>query len=206
MLKQNLKLTNHNALSIEPTHYQEALKSKEKEQWMDAMQTEYNSLIENNTWTICELPKDRKPIKSKWIFKKKTQGVPENIKFKARLVAQGFSQRHGIDYDETFSPVANMATLRIIIGLRAIGWTVRQLDVDTAYLNANLDSNIYITQPKGFEVKNPELVCKLNKAIYGLKQAGLAWYQHLSKILYQMKFKKSINRYIHKRSRDYSPP
>jgi hypothetical protein len=160
------------------------------------MKDEYDSLIKNGTWTLCDLPPGRKAIKSKWVYKTKTNQDGTIERYKARLVAQGFSQRIGIDYGDTFSPVATMTTIRTLIGLKALGWHVRHLDVDTAYLNADLDVDLYITQPKGFEAedtdsKGERLVCKLRKAIYGLQQAGLAWYNHLSKLLVNLKFRPS---------------
>ena len=138
------------------------------------MKQEYDSLIRNGTWTLCKLPAGRKAIKSKWVYKAKTKDDGTIERYKARLVAQGFSQRIGVDYDDTFSPVATMTTIRTIIGLKALQWHVPQLDVDTAYLNANLDVDLYITQLKGFETEGDQsqgepTVCKLKKAIYGLK-------------------------------------
>ena len=158
------------------------------------MKEEFKSLTQNKTWTLCKLPQNRKAINSKWVYKIKTKSDSTIERFKARLVAQGFSQRYGVDYDETFSPVATMPTIRILISLQAYHWQVRQLDVDTAYLNAKLDADIFITQPKGFEAKTNQgepQVCKLNKAIYGLKQAGLAWYNHMSSLLHDMNFEKT---------------
>ena len=191
ILQQNLKLPSL-ALFADPETFKEAMSSPDSQQWKAAMDLEFDSLVKNNTWTVTFLPPGRKAIKSKWIFKRKTEADGSPGRNKARLVAQGFSQRYGVDYDETFAPVTNMATLRIMIGLRAQGYHVRQLDVDTAYLNAKLNEDIYLTQPKGFH-DNTELVCKLNKAIYGLKQAGLAWYQHLSGVLFNMGFRKATS-------------
>jgi hypothetical protein len=115
------------------------------------------------------------------VFKIKTLEDGTVDRFKARLGAQGFSQRHGVDYDETFLPVATKTTIRVLIGLRSQRWHVRHIDVDTAYLNADLNAELYIQQPKGFEQHDDQgeiLVCKLMKTIYGLKQAGLAWFDH----------------------------
>ena len=163
-------------LCTEPSSYSEAVKSSEKDHWQLAMKNEFDSLQRNKTWTLCQLPQGRSPIKSKWIFKIKMNADGQVDRYKARLVAQGFSQKYGVDYNETFSPVATLATIRTLIGLKARGYTVHHVDVDTAYLNADLDTEIYLTQPQGFEVHDEQgkaLVCCLNKAIYGLKQAGL---------------------------------
>jgi transposase InsO family protein len=187
----------HHALVIvEPRSYTEATSCSQKDEWRIAMKNEYDSLIDNQTWTLCQLPSNRKAIRSKWVFKTKTKADGTIDRFKARLVAQGFSQRHGIDFDETFSPVASMPTIRILLSLQALNWHVRHIDVDTAYLNANLDVELYISQPEGFEVVNDnggKLVCRLKKAIYGLKQAGLAWYNHLVNLLQSLKFTTSTS-------------
>jgi hypothetical protein len=180
----------------EPSTYATAIACKDSHHWQEAMKQEYDSLIRNGTWSLCKLPKGRKAIKSKWVYKVKTKDNGTIERYKARLVAQGFSQRIGVDYDGTFSPVATVTTIRTIICLKALHWHVRQLDVDTAYLNANLDVDLYINHRKGFEILEEEsqgepIVCKLNKAIYGLKQAGLAWYNHLSKLLLTMGFRTS---------------
>lgn len=191
--------TAHTAFMMnDPATYEEAVTRNDNQGWNLAMKQEYDSLIQNGTWSLEELPSGRKAIKSKWVFKTKTKPDGTVERYKARLVAQGFSQRVGIDFDDTFSPVATLVTFRIMIGLKAIGWHVRQLDVETAYLNANLDVDIYITQPQGFEINKTSNqagrpVCKLHKAIYGLKQAGLAWFRHLSKILLELKFESSRN-------------
>ena len=197
MIRKEWKKAGHNALLVqEPKSYEEAVAGPDANEWKEAMNKEHQSLLKNQTWSLTELPSGRKTIKSKWVFKVKTNEDGSVDRFKARLVAQGFSQRHGIDNDETFSPVATKATIRILIGLKAQGWHLRHVDVDTAYLNADIDAELYISQPKGFEKRGDQgevLVCKLRKAIYGLKQAGLAWYDHLSKLLTKMKFRKSVH-------------
>jgi hypothetical protein len=170
----------------EPTSYRSALTSVHSAKWKSAMESEISSLMENSTWTLTTLPKDAKVVGSKWIYKLKLDENGKPQRFKARLVAQGFSQRYGIDYDETFSPVVSKEAIRILIGLKANGWTVHQLDVDTAYLNAALDTDVFLAQPHGYEQEGPNgetLVCRLEKAIYGLRQAGRQWYLHLSNLL-----------------------
>ena len=130
------------------------------------MKDEYDSLIQNKTLTLGRLPTDRKAIKSKWIYKTKLAADGSVDRFMSRLLAQGFSQRYGVDYDETFSPVATKLALRILIALRAQNWTVRQIDIDSAYLNADIDEERYISQPEGFEQSGDQrqfLVCRLKK-------------------------------------------
>ena len=166
----------------EPRSYAEAMRAIDVDKWKEAAKREYDSLIENGTWTLVELPKDRKPIKCKWIFKiKKNDGVIE--KYKARLVAKGFSQIPGVDYDETFAPVPQPKTVRIILALAAqLGMKAKQYDVETAFLNGKLDQEIYMEQPEGF-VKGANLVCKLQKSLYGLKQSPRIWNEDLTRTM-----------------------
>src|SRR5689334_14404444 len=98
-----------------------------------------------------KLTLDRKPIKTKWVYKAKLDANGAIERYKARLVAQGFSQRYSVDYDETFSPVASKSSIRTLIALRIQGWIVRHIDVNTAYLNATVDEELHISQPPGFE-------------------------------------------------------
>src|SRR6267154_5573930 len=121
---------------------------------------------------LVELPSGQKAIKSKWVFKHKADG-----RFHARLVAKGFTQIHGIDYDETFSPVARFESLRLLLALAALeDWEIHQMDVKSVFLNGVLDEEIYMEQPQGFITPGTETkVCRLKKAIYGLKQASRAW-------------------------------
>src|SRR5690606_14460095 len=165
------------ALMVEtddPTSYQEATNSNEKEEWIGSMTEESISLDKNQTWDLVELPKGKKAIGCKWVYKKK-QGMTEKEpeKFKSRLVAKGYSQRKGIDYDEIFSPVVRHTSIRVVLSLVA-SWNLHleQMDVKTAFLHGDLEEEIYMEQPEGF-VKSAEehLVCRLKKSLYGLKQA-----------------------------------
>src|SRR5690242_14393035 len=123
----------HTALLVtEPSTFDEARSRDDHRHWHQAMQQEFESLIQNETWTLCKLPPGRQAIKSKWVYKTKTNQSGSIDRYKARLLAQGFSQRVGIDYDDMFSPAASMSTIRIIVGLKAQGWHAKQLDVDTA--------------------------------------------------------------------------
>jgi reverse transcriptase-like protein len=133
-------------------------------------------LIQNNTWELCPLPKGRHAIDNKWVFKVKSRDDSID-KFKARLVVKGFSQRSGIDNDETFSPVAHLSSVRLIFALAASHTLkLRQLEVVVgAFLQADLHEEIYMKQPDGFSNRDVNIVCRLKKSLYGLKQAGLEW-------------------------------
>lgn len=140
-------------------------------QWKNAMDSEMASHKLNNTWTLCDLPKGRNKVKSKWVFKLK--GNANEVRHKARSVAKGYSQKYGIDYEETFSPVVRTATLRIMFALAAQwGLKIHQMDAVTAFLQGDLQEAIYMDQPEGYS-DDSKRVCKLNKAIYGLKQVEL---------------------------------
>ena len=159
-----------------PKTYPGAMKSDEKEEWSEAMESEMKSMDENNTYTIVPLPKGKKAVQSRWVYSLKND--PDgNIIHKARFVAKGFAQVAGIDYTDTFSPTAKMSTIRILMQFAAEHeLSVHQLDVKTAYLNAPIDCEVYLRQPEGYSVpsnnENEVLVWKLNKSIYGLKQSG----------------------------------
>ena len=135
------------------------------------MKEEYDSLIENKTWTIEKLPPDRKAIGCKWTYKVKEKSDGTIDRYKARLVAKGYSQLNGIDYDETFSPVVKFETLRYLLCFAsANNYEIHQMDVTTAFLNGNLSEEIFMKQPEGFVIKDKEdHVCKLKKSLYGLK-------------------------------------
>lgn len=164
------------AYGDEPTSYEEAIQSENAKHWIRAMDDEFLSLQKNETWKLVKLPKDRKPITSKWVYKVKrhTDGTIE--RYKARLVVRGFSQRVGLDYQETFSPVVRLDSIRILLAIAAEeDLEIVHFDVRTAFLHGSLDEDIYMIQPQGYEEREEELVCKLQKSLYGLKQASRAW-------------------------------
>ena len=133
----------------EPMTYNEAMLSKNSKQWQEAMQEEMLSLKENNTWTLVDLPSGHKAIDNRWVFHVKQQPNSLNDRYKARLVAKGYSQRAGIDYDETFSPVARFDTIRSVLSVAAIkNLYIAQFDVKTAFLYGTLDEEIYMKQLK----------------------------------------------------------
>ena len=140
-----------------------------------------------STWDLVPRPKDVKPISSKRVYKVKTHADGSVERYKARLVARGFSQQYGLDYDETFSLVAKITTICVIITLATSkSWKLWQMDVKNAFLHGELDREIYMEQPKGFESKaQPDYICKLLRALYWLKQAPRAWYVKIAEFLIQ---------------------
>jgi transposase InsO family protein len=163
----------------DPLNLCEAMRSEDASKWEAAMQEEYDSLIANGTWELAVLPTGRKSVGCKWVFRTKKDSSGEVVRHKARLVAKGFSQVAGVDFLETFAPVAKFNTIRCILALgAALDLEIHQMDVKTAFLNGELEEDIYMSQPQGFEEKGSEhLVCKLKKSLYGLKQSPRAWYQ-----------------------------
>ncbi|KAJ0470826.1 putative RNA-directed DNA polymerase [Helianthus annuus] len=174
---------------LEPSSYQEAIKDSN---WVNAMNEELSALHENNTWSIVDLPKGRKPVGCKWVFRVKYKSNGEVERYKARLVAKGFNQREGIDFDETFSPVVKMVTIRCIVSLSVQNdWPLYQLDVNNAFLYGNLKEEVYMSMPEGLNVNHSNKVCKLNRSLYGLKQAPRMWNEKLVHVLLKMGFYQS---------------
>ena len=176
-------------INNEPRNFVEAGMLKE---WIDACKDEIQSIEKNEVWKLVDLPVGAKPIGLRWIFKIKRNSDGSINKYKARLVAKGYVQQQGIDFDEVFAPVARLETIRLLIGVAATnGWQVHHLDVKTAFLHGELKEIVYVTQPEGFEVKGSEIkVYKLNKALYGLRQAPRAWNNKLNRILLEFGFEK----------------
>ena len=172
----------------EPTSVEEAMSDPK---WKEAMISEYDSILKNDTWELVERPEKKKVIGTKWVWKVKYKADGSLEKFKARLVAQGYSQIEGFDVQETFAPTARMTTIRMVIALAASrGWPIYQMDVKSAFLNGHLKEEVYVTQPPGFEMPNSEnKVCKLKKALYGLKQAPRAWNKRIDSFLGSIDFK-----------------
>jgi histone deacetylase 1/2 len=174
----------------EPATPQEAMQDP---RWKNAMQAEFDALLKNKTWRLVPPSKGKNIIDCKWVFKIKRKSDGSIERYKARLVAKGFKQRYGIDYEDTFSPVVKIATVRLVLSVAVSrGWSLRQLDVQNAFLHGVLEEKVYMRQPSGFEnVSVPHYVCRLDKAIYGLKQAPRAWYSWLSNKLLELGFRTS---------------
>jgi hypothetical protein len=177
-------------LEEEPTYSEEAIQRKE---WADAMTEEYQSIIKNKVWEIVPKLKNKDGVSYIWLFKIKHVANGSIEKYKARFVARGFSQKEGIDYEETFALVARYTSIRTIIALAAkMKWKLHQMDVKIAFLNGVIEEEVYIEQPQGFEVEDRKShVCRLKKALYVLKQAPRAWYGRIDSFLTSLGFTKS---------------
>ncbi|KAL0533145.1 hypothetical protein IC582_030360 [Cucumis melo] len=158
------------------------------------MKEELKSMNDNEVWDLVELPKESKRVGCKWVFKTKRDSNGNIERCKARLVAKGYTQKDGIDYKETFSPVSKKDSLRIIMVLVAhYDLELHQMDVKTAFLNGNLDEEVFMDQPEGFMVEGKEhMVCKLKRSIYGLKQASKQWYLKFNDTITSFGFKENI--------------
>jgi hypothetical protein len=174
----------------EPTCFEKTIQKKE---WADSVTKEYQSIIKNYVWEIVPKPKNKDVVSSKWLYKIKHVVDGSIGKHKERFVAHGFSQKEGIDYEETFSHVARYTSIRTIISLAAkMKWKLHQMDVKITFLNGVVEEEVYIKQPQGFEVEDKKThVCRLKKALYGLKQAPKAWYGRIDSFLTSLGFTKS---------------
>lgn len=160
----------------EPRTFQEAITGKDKENWIKAMENEMQSLKENDTWTLISPPENTKVVSCKWIFKIKEDTNGRISCYKARLVARGYSQTKGLDFEETFAPVASRTSLRTLLSVAAAeDWEMEQFDVRTAFLYVDLEEEIFMEQPEGFIEGKESDVCLLKKSLYGLKQAPRQW-------------------------------
>ncbi|KAK1680533.1 hypothetical protein QYE76_041381, partial [Lolium multiflorum] len=168
----NLMIVDNN--DEDPATYEEAMMSPDSNKWQEAMKSEMGSMYDNKVWTLVDLPDSRKAVENKWIFKRKTDADGNVTVYKARLVAKGFRQIQGVDYDETFSPVAKLKSVRILLAIAAFfDYEIWQMDVKMAFLNGDIEEELYMVQPKGFfDPKNADMVCKLQHSIYGLRQAS----------------------------------
>ncbi|KAG7553078.1 Zinc finger CCHC-type superfamily [Arabidopsis thaliana x Arabidopsis arenosa] len=179
----------------EPESFDEALEDEHKDEWHDAMGDEMDSFAENHTFELVKLPKGKKALLNKWVYKIKHDETSLSPRYKARLVVKGYGQKKGIDYDEIFSPVVKMSSIRVVLGLAAsLDLEVEQMDVKTAFLHGDLEEEIYMVQPEGFMKKGKEdLVCRLKKSLYGLKQAPRQWYKKFESVMGEHGYKKTTS-------------
>ncbi|GKA17701.1 putative ribonuclease H-like domain-containing protein [Tanacetum coccineum] len=177
--------------AVEPKTYKDALTQS---CWIEAMQEELNEFERLRVWELVPRPDKVMVITLKWIYKVKLDELGGILKNKARLVARGYRQEEGIDFEESFAPVARLEAIRIFLAFAAhMNMVVYQMDVKTAFLNGNLREEVYVSQPDGFvDPDNPNHVYKLKKALYGLKQAPRAWYDMLSSFLISQDFSKGL--------------
>lgn len=165
----------------EPSSFTEASKHS---CWLEAMRAEIQALEANHTWSIVDLPEGVIPIGNKWVYKIKRKVDGTIKRFKARLVVKGYTQTKGLDYFDTFSPVAKITTVRTVLALAAINhWHAHQLDVNNAFLHGDLHETVYMTIPPGFPTSHPNKVCKLSKSLHSLKQASRSWFERLTALL-----------------------
>lgn len=160
---------------------------------MAAMESEYASILANKTWSLVPLPLGQKAITTRWVYHTKPGPHGIGLRYKARLVARGFQQRHGIDYHDTFAPVVKWETIRLVIAIATHPhWQILHLDVQTAFLNNTLQEEVYVTQPQGFIFPGSQhLVCRLHRALYGLRQSPRAWYSRMENFLLSLNLQKS---------------
>lgn len=159
----------------EPKSLHEALTSSDAQRWEQAIKEELDTLMKNNTWDLVDPPEDRTIIGSKWVFKIKRNETGDATRYKARLVAQGFSQKFGVDYDEVFALIVRQVTIRTLLTIAGKNnWIVKHFDAKTAFINGELKEIIFMRQPEGNAVtkEDEKKVCRLKKSIYGLKQAA----------------------------------
>ena len=171
------------------------MEDEKKMKWVDAMQDEMKSLHENHSFELVKLLKGKRALKNRWVYKVKQEEHTSQPRYKARLVVKGFSQKKGIDFDEIFSPVVKMSSIRVVLGLAAsLDLEIQQMDVKTAFLHGDLDKEIYMEQPEGFTVKGKEdYVCKLKKSLYGLKQAPRQWYKKFESVMGEQGYRKTTS-------------
>jgi hypothetical protein len=185
--KTRLNLHASPTLSPLPKTYKSALLDPN---WSAAMRDEFQALQSNNTWQLVPRPPNANVVSGKWVFRQKFHSDGTLSRYKARWVCRGFSQQHGVDYEETFSPVVKPSTIRTILSLAvSSSWPIHQLDVKNAFLHGSLNEVVYSQQPSGFEDSSfPDHVCLLQKSLYGLKQAPRAWFQRFSTFIQTIGF------------------
>ena len=177
----------------DPMTFSKAMDDVSSNKWLEAMEDELKSVVQNEVWDLVELLEGHQKVGCKWVFKTKRDSHGNLERYKARLVAKGFTQKDGVNYKETFSLVSKKDSFRIIMALVAhYDLELHQMDVKTAFLNGNLNEEVYMDQPMGFIEKGKEhIVCKLKRSIYGLKQASRQWYLKFNDAIVSFGFKEN---------------
>ena len=173
----------------DPIAFHDAIKESK---WQKAMDEEIEAIEKSNTWELTNLPKGQKSIGVKWVYKKKLNADGKVDKYKARLVVKGYKQEYEVDYKEVFAPVAGLDTIRLVISVAAQNlWSIYQFDVKLAFLHGELQEDVYVEQPLGYEKQgNENKVYKLKKALYGLKQPPRVWYSRIESYFIRAGFHK----------------
>lgn len=181
----------------EPLTFHEATSGSDVPLWMTAMQEEIEALHKNKTWQLVPLPRGRKAIGNKLVYKIKRDSNDQVERYRARLVVKGYAQKEGIDFNEIFSPVVRLTTIRVVLAMCAtFDLHLEQLDVKTAFLHGELEEEIYMLQPEGFtEIGKENLVCRLNKSLYGLKQAPRCWYKRFDSFIISLGYNRLSSDY-----------
>ena len=180
-------------LQDEPSSYKQAMKSSDAENWKMAMNTEMNTLLENNTWTEVKKPENVKIINSRWVYKVKRNETGEIVQHKARLVAKGFQQDEQFDISDIYTPVAKMTSFRILLSLACrYKMPIYQMDVTSAFLNGDIKEDVYMNRPEGYD-DDKEMVLKLNKSLYGLKKSPKYWNDKFDGLMKKLKFNRTTN-------------
>ncbi|KAL0401901.1 UNVERIFIED_CONTAM: Retrovirus-related Pol polyprotein from transposon RE2, partial [Sesamum latifolium] len=172
-------------LDNDPKTYGEAMSDIDSDKWLEAMKSEMDSMGSNQVWTLVDPPKGVRPVGCKWVYKRKLGVNGEVTAFKARLVAKGYTQRPGVDFEETYSPVAMAKSIRILLAIVAwYDYEIWQMNVKTAFLNYFVEEEIFMDQPEGFTtVGEEQKVCRLQRSIYGLKQASRSWNTRFDEVI-----------------------
>lgn len=188
------RLATEEVCLISKVELKDVVEACKYENWMRAMEEELDRIENNNTWELVPRPKDKNFIGTKWMFRNKLNEAGEVVRNKDRLVCKGYSQKEGIDYEETFSPVARLEVVRLLPAYASYkDLKVYQMDVKSAFLNGDLEEKVYIEQPDGFSLSHDgDMVCKLKKTLYGLKQVPRAWYARLDIYLLKLGFSKGV--------------
>ncbi|OWY98662.1 polyprotein, partial [Phytophthora megakarya] len=172
-----------------PTTYQQVIQSNESSEWVKAINAELKAHADNGSWTLVPRTPNARPIGCRWVFAKKRHESGRVVRYNAHLVAKGSKQKLGVDFFESYSPVANMNSIRVVLSVVvALEYVMKQLDADTTFLNSKLKERVYMDVPYGIS-NDMNMMCRLDKTIYGLKQAASAWHKTIHPIFVEIGFR-----------------